>query len=717
MTKSTISILLAILSLLPLNSCNKQKEMDGEVGINHLQLARPATKNVLVIGWDGTQWHTLKKLFDEGKLPNLKKFVSDGRLMQMNIKQGRTQTKPGWAQIFTGYFTTTLGVLSNKKYGPIPTGYTVFERVKKYIGNEAVKVVYLSGKIVNTGGSGPHHICINCYSRDPITDRLTYFWQKRTEAQVLPVYKGKRTNGKRKFAYRKGAPFYVSKNAMDYFSDKQGLGPEIKKKSLAFLEKYHKDRFLMFFHFKEPDEEGHVYGSNSKEYKDKMIQNDRYLGEIMDKMKDLGIYKETTTIITSDHGFDYNAKTHARAPETIFAINKPFIKKDLKHADRVNVAPTILELFGINPRYLVPFLHGESMVGKKYALEDPVIKRGKRKNNQLRVAYFLGGRTQLLYRGYYKDRYKQEGLDVQFISKEIRGTDYHILPKTYKEIANSRIEGKYPAKATGDELIRLMEKGGAELATIGETSYIKAVHRGEPIVAIAELGVDNPLKPGHVIVVRNGIKINGPKDLEKLHWASRRSSGVDMMLLREFLVQEGVNIDKVRFTDMVDEHRSKILLRTKRVDAGFYHLMTARGIVLQDLGYVYRPMNWINPASSSSVLVTTKSFLENNRDLVKKFLKAYVKQIKYENSLSYEERHHNPGIHMEKGKEIQMDFLDMNLPIYRNNPVIVEKNLVEIEKLLIKHKLFPMNEKPANFKDFYDNSLIEEVVKEVFPNE
>ena len=75
-------------------------------------------RNVVLIGWDGAQRKHIKECLAREELPNIKKLSSEGALVAIDIIR-MTQTKPGWAQILTGYEPEVTGVFSNDRYQPI----------------------------------------------------------------------------------------------------------------------------------------------------------------------------------------------------------------------------------------------------------------------------------------------------------------------------------------------------------------------------------------------------------------------------------------------------------------------------------------------------------------------------------------------------------------------------------------------------------------------
>lgn len=336
--------LLTLVSILILTNLNKTLEKDS-LGF----------KNMLLIGWDGTQRDVLYKLLSDEKLPNLTKVIKEGGLFNIDIITGETETKPGWAEILTGYTSGSLGINSNLNYKPIPKDYTIFERLKDYFGKENIVTVFIGGKINNIGGRGPHKICTNCLTRDPLTFKKTKWWDEAVSAPVAVPGQSRR------FEEREGEPYYHTKNNLDLYNVALKEAPNVGKKALGLLEKHKDKRFFMFFHFEEPDEQGHVYGESSKEYAQGIIADDYWLGEIIRQLKKLKIYDKTLIYVTTDHGFDKNAKTHSHAPDSWLAANDPKVKKN---GERLDITPTILDRYGINLSQFTPPFDGKSLLGK-----------------------------------------------------------------------------------------------------------------------------------------------------------------------------------------------------------------------------------------------------------------------------------------------------------------------------------------------------------------
>ncbi len=303
-------------------------------------------KRIILIGWDGVQRDHLNELLTKGRLPNLKKFISNGVFLNIDITTGRTETKPGWAEIVTGYGPEKTGVFENKKYAPIPAGYTMHERLEGHFGDENISTVFLSGKKHNLGTRGPHDICTNC-------TRGTWF-----KGADGVLQKGSR---ERRLVKMKGEPYFLSRDNIDFFENGLGTAEHVGRTLNEYIERLKDRRFFIFVEFREPDQPGgHTHGENSAEYSQGIILDDEWLGKTVDKLKELGIHEDTLIYITSDHGFDEGKNEHFNAPHVFLAANDKEVTA--KDGDRKDIAPTIMQRFGMDIGAITPLLDGRSLL-------------------------------------------------------------------------------------------------------------------------------------------------------------------------------------------------------------------------------------------------------------------------------------------------------------------------------------------------------------------
>lgn len=282
-------------------------------------------KNIILISIDGADRFFINKLLNENKLPNLKEILNEGSGVTLQIKGCVTSTKPTHAAMLTGIVSEQNLVMSNSDFNPIPQNYTIFERAKQK--NPDLKTIFISSKIDNVGGEPPAK------------------------------------NGK-----NNGGPYYLSRKNIDVFSAKDRHSDEsteafLKNISDIATEKSENQnlRFFAFYHFRNPDSEGHKYGRESKEYSDIIIKIDSHIGDIVKSLKYNNLYDETFLIVTADHGFDPNGKNHTFAPDTWLISNVALLNTKGTNYD---VPATILDFFNVDMSS-EPNLVGKSLIKNK----------------------------------------------------------------------------------------------------------------------------------------------------------------------------------------------------------------------------------------------------------------------------------------------------------------------------------------------------------------
>jgi len=304
--------------------------------------------NIILFGWDGAQRNHIKECLSRNELPTLKKLSEEGTFVEIDI-EGTTDTKAGWSQILTGYYPTVTGVYSNGRYQPVPKGLSIFERLEKHFGPDKFVTVAVIGKKGHVGEIDP-----------PQKTRLDTESKKGTEKEVQPGA-GKKLAGQIieeggvKYRFIPGSPYYNMYTALDVWEFGLMEDQKVGTRAIELLEKYKDKPFFFFVHFASVDHQGHKFGENSKEYNDALISNDLWTGKIIQKLKDLGLYGQTLVYVTIDHGFDEDKTGHSNAPYVFLATND---KKVMRNGLRQDVAPTILERFGMDISKLEPPLDG-----------------------------------------------------------------------------------------------------------------------------------------------------------------------------------------------------------------------------------------------------------------------------------------------------------------------------------------------------------------------
>lgn len=317
-------------------------------------LASPSIppRNIVLIGWDGCQRNHLKEMIGRKEVPNLMALAKEGRLVDIDVTTGATDTKAGWTQILTGYAPERSGVFSNARYQPIPVGYSVFERLETSLGPSNIDTVALIGKKGHVDDDGPRKVP---YER--------WLVQQKKQRRIDKAKPGRgnleggrivEENGQ-KYVEVPGKPWFNASKGMDLFENGLKTNERVGQRTLEELEKRKDKRFFFFVHFAEPDHPGHKHGENSQEYTDGIRDDDAWTGRIVARLKELGLYDRTLVYVTADHGFNEGELGHRYAPYVFLGTNDRSVNRD---GDRMDIAPTILKRFGLDLAKFEPALDG-----------------------------------------------------------------------------------------------------------------------------------------------------------------------------------------------------------------------------------------------------------------------------------------------------------------------------------------------------------------------
>ena len=242
---------------------------------------------VILFSWDGVQRNHFYELLRSGQLPYISKLIESGRVLNITMDcQHETVTRPSHATMLTGVCADTFGMYKNRgETYVIPKGYTIYEKLKAH--DSYIKTAHV---ILKSGAKS-----------------LLLGWKYPTE------------------------PFYNAKSSIDFkmtYEDTYGWTSFYKVGTRAFF---------MFFHMRDPDEAGHMYGENSVEYTAGIVECDRVLGLAMKSNPTAIIY------VTTDHGFDEGGTDHFGQPDIWIGSNDPSINIRYER----EITPHILTLFGV----------------------------------------------------------------------------------------------------------------------------------------------------------------------------------------------------------------------------------------------------------------------------------------------------------------------------------------------------------------------------------
>jgi len=319
-------------------------------------------RNIILFGWDGAQRQHMKECLKRRELPNLQKLSDEGRFVEIDI-EGKTDTKAGWSQILSGYYPEVTGVYSNNQYQPIPEGLSIFERLETHFGPDKFITAAVIAKSDNVGAAAPKKTKITEEDQSS-QEGETKAGTKNAAGKQSETKKKKQPQGNilvengTKYLVIPGQPFYVAKNSMDLFENGLKTNEKVGTRAIELFDKYKDKPFFFFVHFAEVDQAGHKNGENSEEYNDALISNDRWTGRIIGKVTELRLADKTEFYITADHGFNEGEKGHSFAPYVFLATNNKNVNRNGRRQD---VAPTIMEAFGLSLGELKPELDGISL--------------------------------------------------------------------------------------------------------------------------------------------------------------------------------------------------------------------------------------------------------------------------------------------------------------------------------------------------------------------
>jgi predicted AlkP superfamily pyrophosphatase or phosphodiesterase len=275
---------------------------------------RPEQRSAILISWDGAGGEHVRAAVAAGKLPNLARLGGQGALVDIEVTGHGTDTKPGHAQMLTGYDPNVTGVYSNGKFRPIPRGYSIFERLHQAFGKNGLATIMLTGKGPNLGSQSPEG--------------------------------------------GNAEPFSLARPSITVWDGDQ-IRPArlIGDRALRYIHRYaDKGRFFFFIHFPDVDVAGHTHGEGSSEYDLALGEVDAWLGKITAALEAEGATDRTLVYVSADHGFDKGAKRHTAATHIFLATNDPAVSRAGEQRD---IAPTVLSAMGVDPTTITPRLPGK----------------------------------------------------------------------------------------------------------------------------------------------------------------------------------------------------------------------------------------------------------------------------------------------------------------------------------------------------------------------
>jgi predicted AlkP superfamily pyrophosphatase or phosphodiesterase len=257
-------------------------------------------KHVVWIGLDGWGAYSVEK----SEMPNVKAMMKDGSFTLKKRSVLPSSSAVNWASMYMGA-------------GPELHGYTEW----------GSKVPELPSRVTDEHGIFPtiFGLLKKNYPKSEIG--CLYEWD--------------------------GISYLVDTLALDYrqLIPEPGKYPE---RTAEYTVEYIKNKKPTLVHvvFDEPDLVGHTVGHDTPEYYAKMNELDRYVGQIIQAVKDAGIYDDTVFIVTADHGGIGKGHGGKKMVEmqTPFIISGKGIRRNHEIEESMmqfDIASTVAYIFGL----------------------------------------------------------------------------------------------------------------------------------------------------------------------------------------------------------------------------------------------------------------------------------------------------------------------------------------------------------------------------------
>lgn len=255
--------------------------------------------HVFFIGLDGWGSYSVEK----ADMPNVKKLMAEGSYTLQKRTVLPSSSAVNWASMFMGA-------------GPELHGYTTW----------GSKQPDMPARVLNKNGMFPN-----------IFEMLR---SSAPDAEIGMIYEWG------------GIKYLVDTLAQNYYAKASTENGNIGLRDMAVNYIKEKKPTLSGYIFDSPDDVGHRAGHDTPEYYEKLKELDGYVGEIVQAVKDAGIYENSIIIVTSDHGgIDKgHGSISMMEMETPFIAAGKNIKKGGEFEESMmqyDVAPTIAEIFGL----------------------------------------------------------------------------------------------------------------------------------------------------------------------------------------------------------------------------------------------------------------------------------------------------------------------------------------------------------------------------------
>ena len=222
------------------------------------------------------------------------------------------------------------------------------------------------------------------------------------------------------------------------------------------------------------------------------------------------------------------------------------------------------------------------------------------KPEKIKIGYIPIADCAQLYVGIEKGFFKQEGIEIELLSL-----------------------------AGGAKILEALATGSLDIGFSNVVSLVLAKNSGLKFIALTGGPIEDSTHKEHAILIRKDSSIKTPKDLEGKTIALNTRRNIDDLFVREYLEKNNVNADKTKFVEMPFPNMENALL-SGDVDAVAsiepfvtFALLHGESKIL-DYNYVV-----IEPKIEISTYVVSEDWLEKNKEMGDRFVKAFNKATDY----------------------------------------------------------------------------------------
>jgi NitT/TauT family transport system substrate-binding protein len=286
--------------------------------------------------------------------------------------------------------------------------------------------------------------------------------------------------------------------------------------------------------------------------------------------------------------------------------------------------------------------------------------------------------------------------------------------------ATGKVDAKFGLKGVaewkvfnaGPSAIEALFANQLDIAVIGPSPAINAYVKSE---GEAVRVISGSASGGAALVVRGDLDIKFPEDFRSRKIASPQLGNTQDVSLRSWISASGLKLTDVggdvQIIPLSNADQQTLFLK-KEIDAAWTVEPWVSLLVEKADGKIFLDEAdlWAKGEYSTALILVNKKFLEEHRDLVKKYLEVHVELTLWiRENLPEAKKILKDEIEKESGKELPQSILDAAFPriLFTYDPLVPSI----LEQALSAHKAGFLKKKP-DLSSIFDLNLLEEILKE-----